>query len=512
MVYLALGPRLFEKCLTTKTKKKEIFYKILVFLLTYLTYLAYHIAKRPIAVVENSSKFLDCYEEELNHTLYTETNATCHYSWVNEMNGVSKEKADSIIGNMQTFYAAFYAGFMFVAGWIAERMDLRYYLTFGLLLTATADFLFGFARTLGIHSVGYFYFVMAFLGIVNSTGWPGVVPTLSNWLGKSGFGTLFGKSTRGLLMGVWNTHQYVGNIIGLSVAASYADEDWALSFMFPALIIACIGFTVFMFLVPKPSHVGLTLETKDQSLEEAPKKEDNGKAISFLGALMIPGVIEFSLCLFSAKLVYYVFLFWLPHYIKELVDGVDANSITGLANTFDYGAMIGGIVAGFLSDQTRGLNALICTTLLIPAVPTMYIYNYILSSPDVCPLETIAEDEIFVKNSCYSLNVFLLILLGTLIIGPFSLITTAVSSELGQHESLKGSSKAIATVTAIIDGFGSIGAAVGPYLASRSFMTPTNTIYMLMGCASLAALCLTRLLINDIKRLRRRFQKNVDMQ
>ena len=25
-------------------------------------------------------------------------------------------------------------------------------------------------------------------------------------------------------MGVWNTHQYVGNIIGLSVAASYADE------------------------------------------------------------------------------------------------------------------------------------------------------------------------------------------------------------------------------------------------------------------------------------------------
>ena len=46
---------------------------------------------------------------------------------------------------------------------------------------------------------------------------------------------------------------------------------------------------------------------------------------------------------------------------------------------------------------------------------------------------------------------------GCLIIGPFSLITTAVSAELGQHESLKGSSKAIATVTAIIDGFGSIG-------------------------------------------------------
>ena len=46
---------------------------------------------------------------------------------------------------------------------------------------------------------------------------------------------------------------------------------------------------------------------------------------------------------------------------------------------------------------------------------------------------------------------------GVLINGPFSLITTAVSAELGQHESLRGSSKATATVTAIIDGSGSIG-------------------------------------------------------
>ena len=57
-------------------------------------------------------------------------------------------------------------------------MDLRYFLTFGLLLTALADFLFGFAHTVGVHSVVYFYVMEAFLGIVNSSGWPGVVTTL----------------------------------------------------------------------------------------------------------------------------------------------------------------------------------------------------------------------------------------------------------------------------------------------------------------------------------------------
>ena len=32
--------------------------------------------------------------------------------------------------------------------------------------------------------------------------------------------------------------------------------------MFPSLIIACVGFLVFLFLVPKPSHVGLSINSK----------------------------------------------------------------------------------------------------------------------------------------------------------------------------------------------------------------------------------------------------------
>lgn len=101
---------------------KELFYKLFVLLLTYLTYLAYHIAKRPIAVVENSKYFLDCDDAGLNETTVDGVlEAECKWSWVTEMKGVSKDEADSIIGNMQTFYAAFYAAFMFVAGWIAER-------------------------------------------------------------------------------------------------------------------------------------------------------------------------------------------------------------------------------------------------------------------------------------------------------------------------------------------------------------------------------------------------------
>lgn len=54
-------------------------------------------------------------------------------------------------------------------------------------------------------------------------------------------------------------------------------------------------------------------------------------------------------------------------------------------------------------------------------------------------------------------NMILLILVGVLVNGPYALITTAVSAELGTHSCLEGNSKALATVTAIIDGTGSIG-------------------------------------------------------
>ena len=80
---------------------------------------------------------------------------------------------------------------------------------------------------------------------------------------------LFGKGTRGLMMGLWNTHQYAGNIVGLSVASAYSDEDWTLSFMYPALIVLSVGLLVFLFLVPKPSHVGLSLDDEVRVSNEA---------------------------------------------------------------------------------------------------------------------------------------------------------------------------------------------------------------------------------------------------
>jgi OPA family glycerol-3-phosphate transporter-like MFS transporter 1/2 len=79
------------------------------------------------------------------------------------------------------------------------------------------------------------------------------------------------------------------------------------------------------------------LEDKSEERVETPVMvHEEEHAIGFIGALRIPGVIEFSMCLFFAKLVSYTFLYWLPNYISSK-SHVDAEESAVLSTVFDWG-------------------------------------------------------------------------------------------------------------------------------------------------------------------------------
>ena len=83
--------------------------------------------------------------------------------------------------------------------------------------------------------------------------------------------------------------------------------------------------------------------------------------------------------------------------------------------------------------------------------------------------------------------------------GPTALYCTAVSADLGAHKSLKGKGRALATVTAIIDGTGSVGAAAEGMLFT--LMTKgsnyDNFFYLLMGLAAVSGIIMSPLLVKD---------------
>ena len=63
---------------------------------------------------------------------------------------------------------------MYINGMIAERVNLRYSLTMGMVFAGLCNILFGIAYYLDIHSLGYFYAIQVLTGIGQSTGWPGM--------------------------------------------------------------------------------------------------------------------------------------------------------------------------------------------------------------------------------------------------------------------------------------------------------------------------------------------------
>ncbi len=85
-------------------------------------------------------------------------------------------------------------------------------------------------------------------GLFQSTGWPSVVSIMANW---------YGKGKRGLIMGIWNAHTSLGNILGSFTAAAALSYGWGWSFLLPAIGMAVIGVLVWLFLVIQPSDVGL---------------------------------------------------------------------------------------------------------------------------------------------------------------------------------------------------------------------------------------------------------------
>ncbi|KAI1241486.1 hypothetical protein IHE44_0004959 [Lamprotornis superbus] len=416
-------------------------YRAFIFSLTFLLYASFHLSRKPISIVKGELHKHCASQVELDSF---------------------KEYAAQIQPVKKPFNASH--------GLIGERLPIRYYLTGGMLASGLFTAMFGLGYFYNVHNLWFYIMAQIANGLVQTTGWPSVVTCIGNW---------FGKGRRGLIMGVWNSHTSVGNILGSLIAAYWVSTCWGLSFVVPGVVVAVMGVVCFLFLIelflsifmghsrnnlnnlhgrepnistefvvssktflngasrcriqmptlnakengklqdPEVQHLLTDSENCSVSLSSSTVATGEGRhgtsAISFLGALRIPGVVEFSLCLLFAKLVSYTFLFWLPLYITN----------------------VGGILAGLISDRLEK-RASTCGMMLLLAAPTLYMFSA-------------------VSKMGLEATVVMLLISGALVNGPYALITTAVSADLGTHKSLKGNARALSTVTAIIDGTGSVG-------------------------------------------------------
>ncbi|KAH9492848.1 hypothetical protein Btru_023858 [Bulinus truncatus] len=475
-------------------KYRNFAYRWCILLFTFLCYVSYHLSRKPISVVKSVLHHKNCSTVPHDKTVNTTNPYWCDWAPFDSPN------YKDMLGALDLSYLIAYAVAMFISGHIADRIDLRYYLSGGMIMSGIFTIGFGLGYFYKIHSFAFYIIMQIIGGVFQATGWPGVVACVGNW---------FGKGKRGLIMGIWNAHTSVGNILGSVIAGVFVEDSWGWSFVVPGLIIAAVGILVFLLLVPHPKDVNCEppdhsdhtrVKYLSKSKESLLSRDGNvgndsettalvsnnsqglssEKPITILKALTIPGVIEFALCLFFAKLNSYTFLYWLPNYISEKTT-VSASDAAYTSTIFDAGGILGGILAGYLSDRYK-MRGLVCFIFLIAVAPMLFIYDQ------------------YGHQVPFYANCLMLALCGLGVNGPYALITTAVSADLGTHKTIRDNSKALGMVTAVIDGTGSIGAAIGPMLTGVVSATGwDNVFYMLIAADFIAALLLVRVVFNEIR-------------
>lgn len=136
---------------------------------------------------------------------------------------------------------------MATLGNLSSKFNLKYYVSVGMILASI--FYSSFAIVYVVTNKFSYIFVcimMCMNGLAQSTGWPGILAAMGNW---------FGKSNRGLLMGIWGINANIGNIIGL-VLCNIIEEDehwsWPSNFLFTGGIAFFFGVIILLFLQEKP--------------------------------------------------------------------------------------------------------------------------------------------------------------------------------------------------------------------------------------------------------------------
>ncbi|GAV73901.1 MFS_1 domain-containing protein [Cephalotus follicularis] len=472
--------------------KTLIFHQITVLIVTFLAYASFHASRKPPSIVKS---VLGPKIQSNSSTI--ESNLSSFDAGWAPFDG---PQGTHRLGELDLAFLSAYSMGMYFAGHVGDMVDLRLFLVFGMMGSGFFTIIFGLGYWFSVHLLWFYVGVQVFCGLFQSIGWPCVVAIVGNW---------FGKEKRGLIMGVWNSHTSVGNIIGSVVASGVLEFGWGWSFVVPGVLVILVGVLVFVFLVVRPEDLGFVVDAKEgvemevdqgKSTEKVESEEvgllekdnesldldseaDSLAAIGFVEAWRLPGVAPFAFCLFFSKLVAYTFLYWLPFYIRHTaVAGVHlSHKIAGILSTiFDIGGVFGGISAGYISDmiEARAVTSIGFLLLSIPALVFYRVYG----------------------SFSMATNLALMFVSGLLVNGPYSLITTAVAADLGTQDLIKGNSRALATVTAVIDGTGSVGAALGPLLAGYISSGGWNGVFFMLIVASFfACLFLIRIARTEIK-------------
>lgn len=120
---LPLGALVLDKLCVSLNLNRKNFYKVSILLTTFLTYWAYHMARRPLSVVKSALHHTDCSKAG---TPPAGINSSDSFHWC-DWKPFENSDAKQLLAYLDSGFLFSYAIVMFFAGYVAERCNLRYF-------------------------------------------------------------------------------------------------------------------------------------------------------------------------------------------------------------------------------------------------------------------------------------------------------------------------------------------------------------------------------------------------
>jgi len=237
------------------------------------------------------------------------------------------------LGIFLTAHGLLYGVSKFFNGIIGDRVNARWFMTFGLVVCGVINILFGLSS-----SVMAFGILWALNGWFQGIGFPPCARLMTHW---------FPPRRLASKMAIWNISHSLGAGVIVVLCGYLVGIDWRLCFFVPAGIVLVGAVWLVIMLRDTPESLGLP------PVEGTEHSNANTEAITVsLRRLVLtnPTIWLLAFANFFVYAVRYGILDWGPTFLKQ-ARGIDLSNATWMVAAYEVAGIFGMLTGGWITDR-----------------------------------------------------------------------------------------------------------------------------------------------------------------
>lgn len=289
-------------------------------------------------------------------------------------------KAD--LGLFLTLHGLIYGISKFANGFIGDRVNARYFMVTGLVLSAICNIVFGFSTAVLVFGI-----VWMLNGWFQGMGFPPCARLLTHWVPPTELATK---------MSVWNTSHSIGAGIVVIFSGYIVSMGWRWCFFLPSAVVLIGAVFVWFALRDTPRSVGLPeIRMPDEKADTGKDDKAAFKQVVRRKVFGNPYIWIIAIANFFVYTVRYAVLDWGPTLLSEWKH-VTIEHAGWMVAAFEISGILGMLAAGWVTDHIFGgrgpRTCVMCMTFATIFIglfwmidpPSMWVATLLLGAAGFC--------------------------------------------------------------------------------------------------------------------------------